>query len=56
MADDASCLVLMDAGTLRTIKSVLSSFGIISGLCCNIEKTALIPIGVVSDILYLQKF
>ena len=50
MADDASCLVLMDAGTLRTIKSVLSSFGIISGLCCNIEKTALIPIGVVSDI------
>ena len=51
MADDASCLVLMDTGTLRQIKTVLSNFGKISRLCCNIEKTALILIGAVSDIL-----
>ena len=50
MADDVNCLVLMNAGTLRSIKNVLSDFGKISGLCCNIEKTVLIPIGSVTDI------
>ena len=36
MADDASCLVMMNLQTLTHIKSILTEFGIVSGLCCNI--------------------
>ena len=50
MADDASCLVMIDLQTLTRIKSILTEFGILSGLCCNIEKTVLIPIGVEEEI------
>ena len=46
MADDASCLVMMDLQTLTRIKSILTEFGILSGLCCNIEKTVLVPVGI----------
>ena len=46
MADDASCLVMMDLQTLTCIKSILTEFGILSGLCCNIEKTILVPVGI----------
>ena len=45
MADDANCLLLLEEGTLKQVKSVLEQFGKISGLCCNIEKTVLIPVG-----------
>ena len=45
MADDANCLVEMSRDTLLKIKNVLADFGLLSGLECNIEKTALIPIG-----------
>ena len=36
MADDASCLVLMDPATLGKIKEVLAQFGEISGLRCTV--------------------
>ena len=47
MADDADVLVSMDLNTLSAIKVILllSDFGKLSGLCCNIEKTVLIPVG-----------
>ena len=45
MADNANCLLLLEEGTLKQVKSVLEQFGKISGLCCNIEKTVLIPVG-----------
>ena len=50
MADDASCLVMMDLQTLTRIKSILTKFGILSGLCCNIEKTVLVPVGILEPI------
>ena len=50
MADDASCLVMMDLQTLTRIKSILTEFGILSGLCCNIEKTVLVPVGILERI------
>ena len=50
MADDANCLLLLEEGTLKKVKSVLEQFGDISGLCCNIEKTVLIPVGRVKPI------
>ena len=45
MANDADVLVSMDLNTLSAIKVILSDFGKLSGLCCNIEKTVLIPVG-----------
>ena len=50
MADDANCLLLLKEGTLKQVKLVLEQFGKISGLCCNIEKTVLIPVGRVEPI------
>ena len=50
MADDASCLVMMDLQTLTRIKSILTKFGILSGLCCNIEKTVLVTVGILEPI------
>ena len=50
MADDASCLVMMNLQTLTRIKSILTEFGILSGLCCNIEKTVLVPVGMLEPI------
>ena len=45
MADDANCLVRLDLGSLLQIKTILTEFGLLSGLECNIEKTILIPVG-----------
>ena len=45
MADDATIIVKMCVRTLRKVKTVLDNFGILSGLCCNIEKTVLVPVG-----------
>ena len=50
MADDANCLFLLEEGTLKQVKLVLEQFGKLSGLCCNIEKTVLIPVGRVEPI------
>jgi len=45
LADDCSLLVRLDVGNLRTIVTVLNDFERISGLSCNLEKTALMVIG-----------
>ena len=45
MADDATIIVKMCVRTLRKVKTVLDNFGILSGLCCNIEKMVLVPVG-----------
>jgi hypothetical protein len=45
MADDATLLVKMEIGTLTTVKNILEQFEVISGLGCNVEKTALMQIG-----------
>ena len=50
MADDANILASMDLNTLSIIKVILSDFGKLSGLCCNIEKTVLIPVGITGPI------
>ena len=43
MANDADILASMDLNTLSTIKVILSDFGKLSGLCCNIEKNSSNP-------------
>ena len=50
MADNANCLVLMDQGSLQSIKDILESFGILSGLRCNKDKTVLILVGHIAPI------
>jgi len=45
MADDCTLLVNMTADNLQNIITCLNSFENISGLGCNLEKTALMPIG-----------
>jgi hypothetical protein len=47
MADDATLLVKMKIGALTTVKNILEQFEVISGLGCNVEKTALMQISVV---------
>ncbi len=44
-ADDANMIVKNTYGTLARIKEILESFGIMSGLVCNVEKTSILPIG-----------
>ena len=50
MADDTTIIVKMCARTLTKVKEVLDKFGTLSGLCCNIEKTVLVPIGKIEAI------
>ena len=50
MADDATIIVKLCARTLNKVKEVLDKFGTLSGLCCNIEKTVLVPIGKIEAI------
>jgi len=45
LADDCSLLVKLTAGNLRNIIEILGVFEGISGLECNVEKTALMAIG-----------
>ena len=40
----------MCARTLTKVKEVLDKFGALSGLCCNIEKRVLVPIGKIEAI------
>jgi hypothetical protein len=44
LADDNTVLTLLQAESLRTIKNVLLEFGEISGLCCNYDKTVVLPV------------
>ena len=45
LADDCSLLVRLEAGNLRSIVNVLTEYETISGLTCNLEKTALMVVG-----------
>ncbi len=45
LADDATVLTAMEVGSLSHIKDILVSFGNISGLECNVEKTILMQVG-----------
>ena len=44
-ADDGNILVRLDLNCLSRIKEILTEFGLISGLICNVEKTGLMQIG-----------
>ena len=44
-ADDGNILVKLDLHCLTRIKEILTEFGLISGLVCNVEKTGLMQIG-----------
>ncbi len=45
LADDATVLTAMEVGSLSRVKNILASFGSISGLECNVEKTILMQVG-----------
>jgi hypothetical protein len=45
LADDNTTLLLMKEENLRSLRNILNSFGTISGLICNFEKTVILPIG-----------
>jgi hypothetical protein len=44
LADDNTVLTLLQEESLRTIKNALIEFGDISGLCCNYDKTVILPV------------
>jgi hypothetical protein len=50
MADDCTLLVNLTVNNLRTIVDYLENFESLSGLGCNLEKTALMPVGRLSPI------
>jgi hypothetical protein len=50
LADDATVLTTMEVGSLSRIKDILVSFGNISGLECNVDKTILMQVGSDSNI------
>jgi hypothetical protein len=45
LADDATVLTAMELGSLSRVKDILTDFGSISGLECNVEKTILMQVG-----------
>jgi hypothetical protein len=45
LADDNTTLLMMEEENLRKLRRVLDSFGSISGLKCNFNKTVVMPIG-----------
>jgi len=50
LADDCTLLLKLDPDNLRTVIEVLNNFENISGLGCNLEKTALMPLGVIGQL------
>jgi hypothetical protein len=44
LADDNTVLTLLQPESLGTIKKILEDFGEISGLCCNYDKTVILPV------------
>ena len=49
-ADDGNIITTMELESLEKIKSTLYDFGILSGLECNVEKTALMQVGTNAQI------
>jgi hypothetical protein len=44
-ADDANMITKLEYESLAIIKQILSDFGTLSGLECNVDKTTILPIG-----------
>ena len=44
LADDNTTLTLVDLASLRQVKHILDSFGAISGLKCNFDKSVIMPV------------
>jgi hypothetical protein len=44
-ADDANMITKLEYESLAAIKQILTDFGKLSGLECNVEKTTILPIG-----------
>ena len=44
-ADDGNIITKMEIESLSRIKKILEEFGVMSGLECNVEKTAIMQIG-----------
>jgi len=49
-ADDGNIILKLTRENLELVKQILTDFGAISGLGCNVEKTNLLPIGAVDNI------
>jgi hypothetical protein len=49
LADDNTVIFVLDRGSLISIKDILAKFSGISGLECNYDKTALLPIHQLTD-------
>ena len=49
LADDNTSLVLLDLDTLQAVKTALDSFGSISGLVCNYDKSVIMPINQIPN-------
>jgi hypothetical protein len=43
LADDNTTITLLDHGSLSTVKEILNSFALISGLECNFDKSCVMP-------------
>jgi len=50
MADDCTLLVKLNLENLQVILGFLNNYENISGLGCNIEKTSLMPVGLIEDL------
>jgi len=50
MADDCTLLVKLNLNNLNIIIGILNEFEGISGLGCNLEKTTLMPVGIVEPL------
>jgi hypothetical protein len=45
LADDNTTLLMLESGSLSSLRRILDDFGNISGLRCNYEKTVIVPVG-----------
>jgi hypothetical protein len=43
LADDNTTLMVLTEDNLRHLRGILDSFGMISGLKCNYDKTVIMP-------------
>ena len=49
LADDNTTITLLKLSCLRSMKSILEDFSVISGLVCNYDKTVIMPINPVNE-------
>ena len=49
LADDNTTINLLKLRCLRSMKSILEDFSVISGLICNYDKTVIMPINPVNE-------